>query len=128
MSEPVSSGIPCKQGIFQGISEILPQKVPAAFKKPLCCSDFLQNSLRDYQGKYSKEQGLWTAEQGTTGWSFEVATFSIGADSPSAPPSPERTSQTQPARSVLGNKRGMSNRSKDAPLSRNLVGKREYVW
>ena len=45
MIAPVSSQIPCKQGIFQGIPEIRPQKLPPAFKKPLCCSDFLQDSL-----------------------------------------------------------------------------------
>jgi hypothetical protein len=43
---PVSSQIPCKQGIFQGIPEIPPLKVPPIGEKRLCCSDFLRNSLR----------------------------------------------------------------------------------
>ena len=43
---PVSSQIPCKQGIFQGILEFRPQPpCPQASKKPLRHIDFLQNSL-----------------------------------------------------------------------------------
>ena len=50
--EPVSSAIPCKQGIFQGIPEIPLQKLSPTLKKSLCCSDFLHISLRQLSGKY----------------------------------------------------------------------------
>jgi len=45
MIAPVSGQIPCKQGIFQGISEIPALVRPLAGKKRACCRDFLQISL-----------------------------------------------------------------------------------
>jgi len=42
---PVSSQIPCKQGIFQGIPQNSALKTSPLCEKPLSRSDFFQDSL-----------------------------------------------------------------------------------
>jgi hypothetical protein len=42
---PVSTQIPCKQGILQGILHFWGPETVSRVKKPLCCRHFLSNSL-----------------------------------------------------------------------------------
>jgi hypothetical protein len=67
MIAPVSSQIPCKQGIFQGILKIRPLEFLLTGKKRLRRRDFLEIPYRRYQGKHSQEQGFRQGQTGKSG-------------------------------------------------------------
>jgi len=64
---PVSRGIPCKQGIFQGISRNLSWRPVATRRKRACCSHFPWNSLQDSSGKTHLRTGILAAQSGKIG-------------------------------------------------------------
>jgi len=70
--EPVSSRIPCKQGIFQGILEIQPPKWQPAGKKPLRRSHFLENSRPEVSGKIFPKTAIPTRRSGKSGEDSEM--------------------------------------------------------
>jgi hypothetical protein len=67
MIAPVSSQIPCKQGIFQGILKIRPLEFLLTGKKRLRRRDFLQNSLWQQSGKIFRRTGILAGKQGKSG-------------------------------------------------------------
>src|ERR1700722_1308191 len=54
---PVSSQIPCKQGILQGKSRFQASRRQSQSKKPLCRRDFSANSLSRLSGKNFRRTG-----------------------------------------------------------------------
>jgi hypothetical protein len=54
---PVSSQIPCKQGILQGKSRFRASRRRRLSRKPLCRRDFSANSLSKLSGKFFRRTG-----------------------------------------------------------------------
>jgi hypothetical protein len=70
MIAPVSSQIPCKQGIFQGIPEILPLKAVPTCRK--CRTEAISYRIPYdyYQGKIIQEQGFSAHRSGKYQWIY----------------------------------------------------------
>src|SRR6266436_6120702 len=62
--EPVSTRIPCKQGILQGTLRFCGSESRFRGKKSLCRSDLSQNSLRELAGIFFQRTGNFSNETG----------------------------------------------------------------
>jgi hypothetical protein len=70
---PVSTQIPCKQGILQGILRFRGSLDRFFSKKPLRCSHFSRNSLRTLTGKIFRRTGIFCRYQGIQGHGLRMA-------------------------------------------------------
>jgi hypothetical protein len=65
---PISSQIPCKQGILQGKPRFQPSRWSFKNMKPLRHGDFLYNSLSKL---FSEDQGILSANKGVRRFSLK---------------------------------------------------------